>query len=62
MTFLKAALLDKSKGESHLDVFRLFKGDVATLLRNFERKALTFDTKVAEYYQPGNSATSATGR
>jgi phenylalanyl-tRNA synthetase beta chain len=48
--------LDKSKGETSLDVFRLFKGDVATVLRNFERKALTFDSETAEYYQPGNSA------
>lgn len=52
----QSALLDKSKSESHLDVFRSFKGDVSTLLRNFERKSLTFDSKVAEYYQPGNSA------
>lgn len=48
--------LDKSKGESHLDVFRSFKGDVTTLLRNFERKALTCDSEVAEYFQPGSSA------
>lgn len=48
--------LDKSKGESHLDVFRLFKSDVATLLRHFERKTLTFDSETAEYYRPGNSA------
>jgi phenylalanyl-tRNA synthetase beta chain len=50
------SLLDKSKGESHLDVFRSLKGDVAGLLGNFERKALTYDSEVAEYYQPGNSA------
>jgi phenylalanyl-tRNA synthetase beta chain len=52
----QGALLDKSKGESRLDVFRLFNGDVATLLGKFQRKALTFDSEVAEYYQPGNSA------
>jgi len=52
----QGSLLDKSKGESRLDIFRSFKGDVAALLRNFERKALTFDSEVAEYYQPGNSA------
>jgi phenylalanyl-tRNA synthetase beta chain len=48
--------LDKSKGESELDIFRAFKGDVATLLTNFQRKALTFDSGAAEYYQPGKSA------
>jgi phenylalanyl-tRNA synthetase beta chain len=52
----QGALLDKSKGESRLDVFRSFKGDVATLLGNFQREALTVDSEVAEYYQPGNSA------
>ncbi len=49
-------MLDKSKGESALDVFRSFKGDVATLLRTFQRKTLTFDSETGEYYQPGNSA------
>ncbi len=52
----QGSLLDKSKGESHLDVFRSFKGDVTTLLRNFERKALTFESEVSEYFQPGSSA------
>ena len=52
----QGSLLDKSKGESRLDVFRSFKGDVATLLGNFQRKTLTFDSEAAEYYQPGNSA------
>jgi phenylalanyl-tRNA synthetase beta chain len=52
----QGALLDKSKGESHLDVFRSFKGDIGTLLGNFQRKALSFDSEVAEYYQPGISA------
>jgi phenylalanyl-tRNA synthetase beta chain len=52
----QGALLDKSKGESHLDVFRSFKGDVVTLLGNFRRQTLTFDSEAAEYYQVGNSA------
>jgi phenylalanyl-tRNA synthetase beta chain len=52
----QGALLDKSKGGSHLDVFRSFKGDIATLLGNFQRKALTFDSEIPEYYQPGISA------
>jgi phenylalanyl-tRNA synthetase beta chain len=52
----QGSLLDKSTGESELDIFRAFKGDVATLLTNFQRKALTFDSGAAEYYQPGKSA------
>jgi phenylalanyl-tRNA synthetase beta chain len=52
----QGSLLDKSKDESRLDVFRSFKGDVATLLGNFQRKALTFDSEAGEYYQPGTSA------
>ena len=52
----QGTLLDKSKSESHLDIFRSFKGDVTTLLRNFARKTLTFDSATAEYYRPGNSA------
>jgi phenylalanyl-tRNA synthetase beta chain len=49
-------LLDKSKAGSDLDVFRLFKGDVTTLLRTFQTRAFSFDPEVAEYYQPGRSA------
>jgi phenylalanyl-tRNA synthetase beta chain len=52
----QGSLLDKSKGKSGLDIFRAFKGDVASLLTNFQRKALTFDSEVAEYYQLGKSA------
>jgi phenylalanyl-tRNA synthetase beta chain len=52
----QGSLLDKSKGNSGLDIFRSFKGDVATLLQNFERKALTFDSETTDYYQLGNSA------
>jgi phenylalanyl-tRNA synthetase beta chain len=49
-------LLDKSKGGSDVDVFRSFKGDVATLLGNFQRRALSLDFDVAEYFQPGRAA------
>ena len=52
----QGSLLNKSKNGMHVDIFRFFKGDITTLLRNFECKALTFDSDVAEYYQPGNSA------
>ena len=49
-------LLDRSKGESQLDVFRAFKGDVEMLLSVFDHKSLDFDTQTAEYYDPGCSA------
>lgn len=52
----QGSLLDKSKGESLLDVFRSFKGDVATLLGTFQRRTLSFDFDVSEYFQPGRSA------
>jgi len=49
-------LLDKSKTGSDVDVFRSFKGDVATLLGSFQRRVCSFDSETAEYYQPGRSA------
>lgn len=49
-------LLEKSKGGSDVDVFRSFKGDVATLLGNFQRRSLSFDSAVSEYFKPGRSA------
>jgi phenylalanyl-tRNA synthetase beta chain len=49
-------VLERSKSDSELDLFRLFKGDIEILLRAFEHKALTFDSESAEYYQPGRSA------
>jgi phenylalanyl-tRNA synthetase beta chain len=52
----QGSLLDKSKGESRLDVFRSFKGDVATLLATFQRRTLSFDFDVSEYFQPDRSA------
>ena len=49
-------LLDKNNaGGGGLDVFRLFKGAVISLLGNFQHKALSFDLQTAEYYQPGQS-------
>jgi phenylalanyl-tRNA synthetase beta chain len=52
----QGALLDKSKAGYGVDVFRSVKGDVATLLGNFQRRTLLFDSEVAEYFQPGHSA------
>jgi phenylalanyl-tRNA synthetase beta chain len=52
----QGAILDKSKGEQELEVFRSFKGDVETLLSPFAHHSLAFDARAAEYYQPGRSA------
>jgi phenylalanyl-tRNA synthetase beta chain len=49
-------VLDRSKGESQVDVFRSFKGDVETLLCAVDHKSLTFDAETAEYYDPACSA------
>jgi phenylalanyl-tRNA synthetase beta chain len=49
-------VLERSKSASELDLFRLFKGDIETLLRAFEHKSLCFDSETADYYQPGRSA------
>lgn len=49
-------VLDKSKSDAGLDVFRSFKGDVETLLRAFQHKSVTFDSQTAEYYDRGCSA------
>jgi phenylalanyl-tRNA synthetase beta chain len=48
-------ILDKSKSDTELDLFREFKGDVETLLKAFEYRSLTFDEQVPDYYQPGRS-------
>ena len=50
------AVLDKSKGHSPFDVFRLFKGDIEKVLGVFERQSPTFDRQAAEYYDAGCSA------
>jgi phenylalanyl-tRNA synthetase beta chain len=49
-------VLEKSKIRTDSDIFRLFKGDVETLLSKFDCQSLSFDGKAAEYYQPGRSA------
>jgi phenylalanyl-tRNA synthetase beta chain len=49
-------ILDKSKGERALDVFRAFKGDVESLLSLFAHESLALDAQTADYYQPGRSA------
>ncbi|HET8826233.1 MAG TPA: phenylalanine--tRNA ligase subunit beta, partial [Terriglobales bacterium] len=52
----QGGVLDKSKGESSLDLFLSMKGDVQTVLSAFEHNALHYDDKTSEYYQPGRSA------
>jgi len=52
----QGSVLDKSKSDSGLDLFRFFKGDVEAVLNAFEHTTLHFDDKTAEYYQPGRSA------
>jgi len=49
-------VLDKSKGESGIDLFRSLKGDLESVLSAFENSALHYDEKTSEYYQPGRSA------
>jgi phenylalanyl-tRNA synthetase beta chain len=51
----QGGVLDKSKGDTGLDLLRSFKGDVETVLDSFEHGSLTFDDQTAEYYQPGRS-------
>jgi phenylalanyl-tRNA synthetase beta chain len=52
----QGGVLDKSKSESGLDLFRAFKGDIETVLNAFEHSALQCDDKTVEYYQTGRSA------
>ena len=49
-------LLEKGTGAGELDTFRAFKGDIETLLGNFEHQSLTFDRETLDYYDPGRSA------
>jgi phenylalanyl-tRNA synthetase beta chain len=52
----QGSALDKSKGESGLDLLRSSKGDVEAVFSAFEHTALHFDDKTSDYYQPGRSA------
>src|SRR5581483_5103525 len=49
-------VLDRSKSDSDVDIFRSFKGAIETLLEQFERKSLIFDSQIAIYYALGRSA------
>jgi len=52
----QGSVLDKSKSESGLDLFRSIKGDLEAVLGAFEHKMLHYDDKTSDYYQPGRSA------
>jgi phenylalanyl-tRNA synthetase beta chain len=52
----QGGVMDKSQGESGLDIFRSFKGEVETVLNAFEHSTLQFDQKTSEYYHAGRSA------
>ncbi|HUK46454.1 MAG TPA: phenylalanine--tRNA ligase subunit beta [Terriglobales bacterium] len=49
-------VLDKSRGDDDIDVFRAFKGDIETVLSAFAHRSLQFDAQTPEYYQPMRSA------
>src|SRR6266498_3315113 len=51
----QGGILDKSQGDSGLDLFRSLKGDVETVLNAFDHRVLQFDEKTADYYQTGRS-------
>src|SRR5205085_83273 len=52
----QGSLLEKSKTDSALELFRSFKGDVETLMNAFEHRSIAFDRKTSDYYEPGRSA------
>ena len=52
----QGAVLDKSKTETGVDLFRSFKGDIETVLGAFHHGRLQFDGKTSEYYAPRRSA------
>jgi phenylalanyl-tRNA synthetase beta chain len=54
----QAKRLDVSKGDTAmaLEMFRILKGDVETLLASFKHNGMEYKANVAEYYHPGRSA------
>ncbi len=54
----KGSILDVSKGENAIaaEAFRSFKGDIETLLDEFQHGAIHYDSQTSEYYHPGRSA------
>jgi phenylalanyl-tRNA synthetase beta chain len=52
----QGGVLDKSKNDSGVDLFRSFKGDVEAVLNAFEYSTIEFDEKTSDYYDPRRSA------
>jgi phenylalanyl-tRNA synthetase beta chain len=54
----QARKLDVSKGEAAMaqEMFRSLKGDVETLLANFQHERVQYKAEAADYYHPGRSA------
>jgi phenylalanyl-tRNA synthetase beta chain len=50
------AISNQLPQKSPLDIFRAFKGDIETLLENFQHESLIFDAKVPAYFHPGRAA------
>jgi phenylalanyl-tRNA synthetase beta chain len=51
-----SAIASQLPQKSALDIFRAFKGDIETLLDNFQHDSLSFDAKTPAYFHPGRSA------
>ena len=54
----KGGVLDVSKGENATaaETFRSFKGDIETLLREFQNNSIQYDSQTSDYYHEGRSA------
>jgi phenylalanyl-tRNA synthetase beta chain len=54
----KGGILDVSKGENAAaaEAFRSFKGDIETLLDEFQHDAIQYDSQTSDYYHAGRSA------
>jgi phenylalanyl-tRNA synthetase beta chain len=52
----QGGVLDKSKNDSGVDLFRSFKGDLETVLNAFDHSTIAFDAETSDYYDPGRSA------
>lgn len=54
----KGGVLDVSKGENAVaaETFRSFKGDIETLLGEFQHSGIQYDSQTSDYYHEGRSA------
>jgi phenylalanyl-tRNA synthetase beta chain len=53
----RGGIIDVSKCENAIatDAFRSFKGDIETLLHEFQHDAIHYDSQTSEHYHPGRS-------